>query len=57
MGAPWIETRPLRSRRTPSASGRAPSVRGPVPHTGPRPAPCPKGTLQNDNLLFFSSAV
>ena len=64
MGTPWIETRPLRSRRTPSASGRAPSVRGPVPHTGPRPAPCPKGTpseienqLENKSQEDFANTI
>src|SRR5271157_3399654 len=41
--APEPERQPLRSRRTPSASGRTPSAAGPVPHTGPRPEPCPKG--------------
>src|SRR5271166_2338126 len=41
--APEPERRPLRSRRTPSASGRTPSAASPVPHTGPRPEPCPEG--------------
>src|SRR5271157_5874628 len=41
--APEPERQLLRSRRTPSASGRTPSAAGPVPHTGPRPVPCPKG--------------
>src|SRR5271157_47244 len=41
--APEPERQPLRSRRTPSASGRTPSAASPVPHTGPRPKPCPKG--------------
>ena len=41
--APATERQPLRSRRTPSASGRTPSAAGPLPHTSPRPEPCPKG--------------
>src|SRR5271157_5297808 len=41
--APEPERQPLRSRRTPSASGRTPSAAGPLPHTSPRPEPCPKG--------------
>src|SRR5271165_4646862 len=39
--APEPERQPLRSRTTPSASGRIPSASAPVPHTDPRPAPCP----------------
>src|SRR5271165_26584 len=40
---PEPERQPLRSRRTPSASGRTPSAAAPLPHTSPRPEPCPKG--------------
>src|SRR5271157_4131022 len=41
--APAPERQPRRSRRTPFASGRTPSAAGPLPHTSPRPEPCPKG--------------
>src|SRR5664279_3925696 len=40
---PAPERQPPRSRRTPFASGRTPSAAGPLPHTSPRPEPCPKG--------------
>src|SRR5271157_4353843 len=41
--APELEKQPLRSRRTPSANGKTPLAASPVPHTNPRPEPCPKG--------------
>src|SRR5271166_6133037 len=41
--APAPERQPPRSRRTPFASGRKPSAAGPLPHTSPRPEPCPIG--------------
>src|SRR5713101_5922671 len=41
--APSIERRTLRSRRTLSASGKTPSAAGPVLHTDPKLALCPKG--------------
>src|SRR5271165_771794 len=40
---PAPERQPPRSRRTPFASGRKPSAAGPLPHTSPRPEPCPIG--------------
>src|SRR5271169_6260240 len=40
--APEPERQPLRSRRTPFASGRTPSASGPVLHTVPKLALCPK---------------
>src|SRR5271169_897145 len=40
--APEPERQPLRSRRTPFASGRRASASGSVPHKGPKPGPCPK---------------
>src|SRR5579862_9359207 len=40
--APELEKQPLRSRRTPFANDRTLSAAGPVPHTDPRQAPCPK---------------
>src|SRR5271166_4643752 len=62
--APEPERQPLRSRRTPSASGRTPSASGPVPHTDPRPEPCPKGAASEwlpsplrCNAFFPSSYV
>src|SRR6266496_1752700 len=58
------ERQPLRSRRTPSASGRTPSAAGPVLHTDPRLAPCPKDavskwqpSLLRCNAFFPSSYV
>src|SRR6266849_1547116 len=42
-GDPEPERQPLRSRRTPFASGKIPSASGSVLHTDPKLAPCPKG--------------
>src|SRR5260370_30470098 len=41
--APEPERQPLRSRKTPFASGRTPSSSRSVLHTDPKLAPCPKG--------------
>src|ERR1035437_2472959 len=62
--APEPERQPLRSRSTPFASGRTPSVSGSVLHTDPKLAPCPKGvaserqpSLQQCSACALSSYV
>src|SRR3989442_9016865 len=57
--APGTEGRPLRFRRTPSASGRTQSAAGRVPHTNPKLAPCPKGAAskQPPSLLRCNAFV
>src|ERR1022692_892569 len=57
--APEPERRPLRSRRTPSATGRTPSAARPVLHTDPKPALCPKGAASKSppSLLRCNASV
>src|SRR5713226_9319268 len=63
-GDPEPERQPLRSRRTPFASGKIPSASGSVLHTDPKLAPCPKGaasepqpSLQQCSACALSSYV
>src|SRR5271157_5280137 len=57
--APATERQPLRSRRTPSANGRTRLAAGPVPHTSPTLAPCPKDAASRWllSLLRCSASV
>src|SRR5271166_5279017 len=57
--APEPKRQPLRSRRTPFASGRIPSAASPVPHTDPRRAPSPKGAVSRPllSLLLCNASV
>src|ERR1039457_5478183 len=50
--APESERQPLRSRRTLSASGKTPSASGPVLHTDPKLAPCPKDAASKPQLFL-----
>src|ERR1700687_5427772 len=55
--APSLGRRPLRSRRTLSASGKTRWVAAPVPHTGRKPGPCLKdGVVEWPPSLQLCSA-